>query len=308
MFQAKWNTDLTICCQDKEFHVHKIILGMQSEFFRKACDPDSPFKEARTGVITLPEDDAFLVRIMLGYCYTGNLIESCIDDWCKKADRDTMWEDDALCTIRIYSLADKYQIASLKKAASERFQLYLEDWVWEVCDFDDFPGLVREVYQTTPSTDRGLRDLVLFFISTHAPGNGYDFLKDQRFKVKMEKVQGFWKELLFYEAEICERKRDCPNKECGKPSTKSFPNWTIRRARWQICLNLQCPHCSRYYSAEKWNTMPDLDDNQSGYKDSSDEEEAPESSNKRKRLEGSPELGTSPHAAKSRRLQVCDGI
>lgn len=43
-FKAKWHTDLTIRCQGREFFVHKIILGAQSQYFRKACDPNSPFQ------------------------------------------------------------------------------------------------------------------------------------------------------------------------------------------------------------------------------------------------------------------------
>ncbi|KAK7536850.1 uncharacterized protein J3D65DRAFT_695683 [Phyllosticta citribraziliensis] len=304
MFQAKWNTDLTIRCQGKEFHVHKIIVGMQSAFFEKACDPESPFKEARTGVITLTDDDAFLVRILLVYCYTGDLDRECMEEWCRENDMDgDTWEYIALCTVRIYGLADKFQILSLKKVAQQLFKEYMEHEEWARSDLDFFPDLVREVYRTTPCTDRGLRDLVLYFTSKEL----HYLIQTKRFRVKMEKIQGFWGELHIYQAETGKRERICPNSECKVISSQSFPNWTVRYNHWFAANSLTCPKCKSLFGMREWNKPLDDDDEKGSYKDSSDDE-SPSSSNKRKRLEETPELGMSPPAAKTRRLQVCDGI
>lgn len=42
-FLIKRHTDFSIQCQDKRYHVHKLILSMKSGFFNKYCDPNSFF-------------------------------------------------------------------------------------------------------------------------------------------------------------------------------------------------------------------------------------------------------------------------
>lgn len=66
-------------------------------------------------------------------------------------------EPELLIHVRVYALAEKYDVASLKQLAKEKFETAL------ACsyDFADFAMVVEEVYCTTIDTDRGLRDAVL---------------------------------------------------------------------------------------------------------------------------------------------------
>lgn len=57
----------------------------------------------------------------------------------------------------VYSIADKYGVEALKTRAKEKF----DKAVWTCWDMDDFPRAITEVYSSTPSTDRGLRDAVV---------------------------------------------------------------------------------------------------------------------------------------------------
>lgn len=62
-------SDLTIECGEDTYAVHKAILCTRSPFFAKCCDGD--FKEAKSGVIKLPDDDPAAVKMMIQYLYTG---------------------------------------------------------------------------------------------------------------------------------------------------------------------------------------------------------------------------------------------
>ncbi|KAF4505803.1 hypothetical protein G6O67_007716 [Ophiocordyceps sinensis] len=67
---------------------------------------------------------------------------------------------------RVYALAEKYNIVSLKKLVTWKFWDQSERW-WRDCDFADFAEVAREVYATTPSHDPGLREVIVNTIRDH---------------------------------------------------------------------------------------------------------------------------------------------
>ena len=64
---------------------------------------------------------------------------------------------------RIYALAEKYDIPSLKQLAKNKFEIEM------ACYFDspEFAEAVEEVYCTTIDSDRGLRDIVMQAFKNH---------------------------------------------------------------------------------------------------------------------------------------------
>lgn len=56
---------------------------------------------------------------------------------------------------RVYSMADKYIIPGLKELAKTKFKILASAGL-----ILDHPSIINEVYDTTPSEDRGLRDIV----------------------------------------------------------------------------------------------------------------------------------------------------
>jgi len=67
-------------------------------------------------------------------------------------------------SVRVYAIAEKYGIPLLKELAKERFCTWTEsNWAHE-----DFPDIVREVFQSTPESDQGLRDIVVQVVAKHA--------------------------------------------------------------------------------------------------------------------------------------------
>ncbi len=63
----------------------------------------------------------------------------------------------------MYTLGDRYAIPSLKDLAKHRFATDLETG-WE---FTDFAELVSVIYETTPESDRALRDCMMATCREH---------------------------------------------------------------------------------------------------------------------------------------------
>ncbi|KAL8697919.1 MAG: hypothetical protein Q9201_006852 [Fulgogasparrea decipioides] len=68
-----------------------------------------------------------------------------------------------LNNVLVYATADKYELQSLKKMSRGKFQSCCR-YVW---DGDDILTVLQLVYQTTPSADRGLCDIILEVYSNH---------------------------------------------------------------------------------------------------------------------------------------------
>ena len=100
-------------------------------------------QEGKTGIITLSDDDPDTVERMLSYLYCS--------DYESGEDSSSGFNN-----ARVYAIAEKYDIPLLKELAKERFVKWAEDnW-----SHRDFPAVAREVYESTLSSDRGLRDVV----------------------------------------------------------------------------------------------------------------------------------------------------
>ncbi|KAK8205145.1 hypothetical protein IWZ01DRAFT_544778 [Phyllosticta capitalensis] len=300
-FQSRWNTDLTIYCRGQWFYVHKVIIAAESPFFRKACDPDSPFNEAKTGVIHL-HDDPLFVQVMLVYCYTGEIRSYLFNEWADNSGKSASdWDrkDETengyrhgYCCAYIYALADKYQISSLKIKAKDYLHRYLSCFSHCPCDDWDeviFPKVASKVYKTTPSTDRGLRDVVL----EHTRKRFEQLIAFRRAKATMDKIDGFWAEYVQYLGDTESRQRECPG--CKKDCWQSVKWW--KDLGTDNPEYYPCPYCRRAFTMEEWNKLKDTnypgDDT-----DSSDDEQAELSAPSNKGTD-SMDLGAASPATKS---------
>lgn len=105
-------------------------------------------------MIELKEDDFRVVEAMLHFMY--------------RFDYDGSGNDQGrvspmLFNVQVYGIADKYGILALKSVAKEKF-----DKAVRTCwDMDDFAHVITEIYSSTPSTDRGLRDTVVDVAHEH---------------------------------------------------------------------------------------------------------------------------------------------
>jgi len=83
----------------------------------------------------------------------------------------------------VYSIGDKYGVVALKSRAKKKF-----DKAVKTCwDMDDFAHAITEVYSSTPSTDRGLRDTIVEV----ARKNISTLLEKEDFRSVLEETVGF---------------------------------------------------------------------------------------------------------------------
>lgn len=85
--------------------------------------------------------------------------------------------------VKVYSIADKYDVLALKLQAREKFAKLVKT-CW---DMEDFPDAITEIYSPTHGIDRGLRDLVVEIVSKHI----HALLKRQDFQDLLEETLGF---------------------------------------------------------------------------------------------------------------------
>ncbi|KAF4312224.1 BTB/POZ-like protein [Botryosphaeria dothidea] len=194
-------SDLLIRCNNGDEHkVHRIILCSQSDFFRRACNPKTGFKvhikyekkrrdsrnnsptfsspspqEALSGVIELQHDEPDVVRAMLEFCYTFTYS-------CRKADSA---EDRMIFHVYMYAVGEIYDLPGLKKLAIQNFEKEVNH------TFPRFPAAVRAIYETTPHSDRGLRDVILRVCAANAK----ELMSKPQFESMMDELGVFGKEL-----------------------------------------------------------------------------------------------------------------
>ena len=136
-------------------------------------------QEGQTGNIALKGDDAPTVRRMLTYLYTLDYddegekasIASYINDTgtgatshatVETAELPVVCEETSyhrlLNNIAVYAIADRYNIPELEQLAETKFEtaLVLSDLG---CDLPSLPMIMDAVFETTPDSKHGLRDL-----------------------------------------------------------------------------------------------------------------------------------------------------
>ncbi|KAK8436883.1 hypothetical protein IWX49DRAFT_597016 [Phyllosticta citricarpa] len=261
-FVIQQQTDLTICCNGRNLYVHKVILRAQSEFFDKACKPDSPFVESRTGIITLNDEDPILVNFMLSYCYTceaniGLLKylpagKKAASARCKWAETET--SEKLMRWVLAYALADKYRVVGLKKAAKKAFHSTLATVYFSgSLSPAFFTRLTHKIYETTPNTDAGLRRLAI----SYASKNIDSLMSHDSFAESMEKIDGFFVDLMRYNFNTRKRGRRC--EVCRRDWNVSFEDELQQD-------EFKCRRCRNTFTIEQWNPKAppekwyDLDD------------------------------------------------
>lgn len=95
---------------------------------------------------------------------TPPLVSDNESDYDSYSDEDES-EDESYLVLhtKVYALAEKYDIPSLKQLAKSKFEMAM------ACNYDspDFADAIEEVYCSTIDSDRGLRDVVLEAFKSH---------------------------------------------------------------------------------------------------------------------------------------------
>lgn len=101
-------------------------------------------KESLERKIEIQDFDSSIVESMLRYMYSFNY-------------NNIRGVSSMVYDAQVYQIADKYDIQTLKEYSKDRFSTAITTG-WKM---DEFPLAINVVYESTPSKDRGLRDLVV---------------------------------------------------------------------------------------------------------------------------------------------------
>lgn len=170
-------------------------------------------KESSNNKVEIQDFDSSVVEAMLRFMY-------CFD-YNNESGTSSMIYD-----AQVYQAADKYDIPSLKKHAKGKFKAAISAG-WSL---DDFSGAIFVAYDSTPSTDRGLRDLIVKTSRDHIN----ELLENELFRELLRKTPDFAADLipsLCRNLSISIRRYDCPS--CGNRFSADFSNG-----------NYYCPSCS----------------------------------------------------------------
>jgi hypothetical protein len=126
---------------------------------------------------------------MVEFFYTSDYTEES-----EEKDTDTDTTPVLLIHAAMFTLADKYDIEELKVESAKKYSEYLG----KNSNVSDFLLSIPEVYNSTPSSARGLRDRALAFAREKLP----EFLSLSDAKEELDEVTAdapeFIKELLYY--------------------------------------------------------------------------------------------------------------
>ncbi|RSL38864.1 hypothetical protein CEP53_014516 [Fusarium sp. AF-6] len=176
-------------------------------------------RESSDRKIEIKDFDASVVEAMLHFMYYFNYNNAC--------GTSTLVYD-----AQVYQIADKYDIPALKEHCKSKFSAAITTG-WSL---DDFPLAITVAYESTPSEDRGLRDLVVETSRKHID----KLLGNDSFCKLLRKTSDFSADLIPFLSD--KTSTNAPRYECpscqhqfrGEFSGKSYycPNCAHRLSNW----------------------------------------------------------------------------
>ncbi|KXT11279.1 hypothetical protein AC579_1674 [Pseudocercospora musae] len=207
--------DLTICCGERRWKVHKAIVCGGCKFFEKACD--GRFKEATNNTVTLEDDSPNGVAAMLRYLYT--------EDYDDTSDQER-------CAPLLFNI--HYDLPDLVKLATQKFQSRMKVQSLHLIELAD---AICETYKFETDPQASLRQCLM----DHVMGSGQHLLKDNAFIQVVKGVPAFAAEL------VAETFRQ--NKQPGEPRYRCrhcSEAFLIKKAAFaRIVCKIMCPHCGK---------------------------------------------------------------
>ncbi|KAM3526962.1 hypothetical protein MY4038_006578 [Beauveria bassiana] len=138
---------------------HSFVLAAISPYFRRALE--GQYAESESKEFTFDQDSPHAYWRVFEYMYTGDYS----DDPAKmEAFEDEPDDEELARDVRVYCLAEYFDVDSLKTDASERFAFKIRKlWV-----SDRFPDCIRDIYQsTTKSRGASLRTAVILEVKNN---------------------------------------------------------------------------------------------------------------------------------------------
>ncbi|KAF5649338.1 kelch 8 [Fusarium sp. NRRL 52700] len=145
-YNNKCLSDVVIRCNGQEFAVHGLVLFCHSDYFKKQLT--GPWKESDDRIIDIKDFDSNIVEAMLRFIYSF--------DYNVPPDTPAL-----VFHAKVYQIGDKYRIETLKQHSLDNFKSVIKEAEATAEYASDLADAITTVYTTTPSEDRGLRDIVM---------------------------------------------------------------------------------------------------------------------------------------------------
>ncbi|GKU14305.1 unnamed protein product [Fusarium langsethiae] len=205
--------DLTLISSAKQYSAHRVIVCSQSSVIAKKFQ--SQFQSTKQdpscdsyGVTSrycfdFSQDDPQAVDCLIQYFYcqdyqsssSSTAMEDTKPDETEDAISSTVLEqssiDDSypIFHVRVYALAEFYDVPALKELALEKFNRVIQD----NSQPDRFLDGVEEAYESTIQEDKGLRDAIVNFFYTHP-----DLVNEERVQEILQKTNSLTYDLLMH--------------------------------------------------------------------------------------------------------------
>ncbi|KAF5689299.1 kelch 8 [Fusarium circinatum] len=151
-YNNKCISDVEIRCDGQEFAVHSLVLFCHADYFKRQLT--GPWRESEDKTIEIKDFDANIVEAMLRFVYF-------FDYNIPPNTRPMMFHAE------VYQIGDKYGIDLLKKQAVNKFERVINEAEVTAEFASNLASTITIVYNTTPSGDRDLRDIVVQGSCTH---------------------------------------------------------------------------------------------------------------------------------------------
>ncbi|KAF4312252.1 hypothetical protein GTA08_BOTSDO12390 [Botryosphaeria dothidea] len=169
LFESGRYSDMIVRCSDgTDYHVHKSVVYTQCKLFANAAD--GSFQES-SGLVTLANDPPAAIRALLQHLYGIEYTE----------DPDTAL---VVHHARVYTIGEIYQVPELKTLAAARFR---EAASFVRVNYEDLAQAIKEIYESTPTGDRTLRDAARDVVMEKLD----ELISDDAFMHTLEEVGAF---------------------------------------------------------------------------------------------------------------------
>lgn len=158
--------DLKLVCGTKIVRAHSFLLKPRSTFFAARCE--AGFSDPTDKCIELPDDFMPSVARMVDYCYLMDYSDGPVLE--HGGSPEPSYVSRAHTNAQVYALADKYDIVGLLILAIMKFDVTME------AEFASAPvrpdmahliAIISLVYNSTPDSNRVLRDRVINYVWKH---------------------------------------------------------------------------------------------------------------------------------------------
>ena len=79
MLRSGEDSDVTVCVEGRDFHLHSLILRQRSPFFKVQLAPNASWREAQTGRVQIQEASQKIFGILLPFIYSHRLDWNIVD-------------------------------------------------------------------------------------------------------------------------------------------------------------------------------------------------------------------------------------